>query len=81
MDERYIIRMLGIPPRKTKQELFCEFENICIGITNIFLAKINETINAEFAFIEFQSEIMKEKFVNHFTKMQDDIIYKNLLQP
>lgn len=70
---KHILRILNIPKYKTQNDLENEFRKIGI-FDNILLIIKNFDENAGYAFIEFNSTELLDRFAEKFQKLRKDII-------
>ena len=76
MGKRYVIRLLGIPAKHTKQMLEEEFTKENIGFKTIFFASMDSVYSAGFAFVEFDCEEDMQKFSSIYIRnSHGDSIY------
>lgn len=78
MANRYVTRLIGIPPTCTKINLEEEFMQKNLGFKTLFFASRDGIHSAGYAFIEFFSEKdMKQFQMNYVATHHGDVLYNN----
>jgi hypothetical protein len=72
---RHLLRILNIPKYKTQNDLENEFRNIGIFDNILLIIKdASSDENAGYAFVEFNSTELLDRFAEKFHKLRKDII-------